>query len=304
MKVPGQKPPSTTARRAPSGVRNGLVAFSAPDSGNHEQIFVTDGADRPWRQLTFDGDNKYPAWSADGRTIAFSANRTGHFEIYTMGADGSGLAMVPIAMPSDKVLPRISPDGTQLAFAGMEGVPPHPEVWTCSVSGANPRRLTSTPPGAPGLTGSSFPRFSPDGRRLLYASTAKGSIQIWVMNVDGTQQTQLTSGLGADFPDANAPNWSPTGDRIVFWAGHEGRYGDVWVMNADGSRPVQLTDQPGTISSDNPFWAPDGTQILFDTNRNQRPEIWVMAADGSGQREMIPIGIGNTQFSWQPLFDH
>jgi TolB protein len=74
-------------------------------------------------------------------------------------------------------------------------------------------------------------------------------------------------------------------------------------MNADGTRPVQLTHQPAPISSDNPFWAPDGRQILFDTNRQQRPEIWVMAADGSGQRRMIPIGSGNTQFSWQPVFD-
>jgi TolB protein len=280
-----------------------LVAFSAPDSGNHEQIFVTDGADHPWRQLTFDGDNKYPAWSADGRTIVFSSSRTGHLEIFTMGADGSGQATVPIAMSTDKVVPRLSPDGTQLAFAAMEGVPPHPEVWIAAASGANPRRLTSTPAGPPPLTGSLFPRFSPDGRKLLYSSTTTGSVQIWVMDVDGTHQTQLTHGLGADFPDANAPNWSPTGDRIVFWAGHEGRYGDVWLMNADGTRPVQLTHQPAPISSDNPFWAPDGRQILFDTNRQQRPEIWVMAADGSGQRRMIPIGIGNTQFSWQPVFD-
>jgi Tol biopolymer transport system component len=123
------------------------------------------------------------------------------------------------------------------------------------------------------------------------------------MDTDGTHQRRLTSGFGPDYPDANAPNWSPAGDRIVFWAGHEGLYGDVWTMNADGSRPVRLTREPNPVSSDNPFWSPDGKQILFDTNRGQKPELWVMGSDGSDQRRLLDLGAADNQFSWQPVFD-
>ncbi len=152
-----------------------------------------------------------------------------------------------------------------------------------------------------GPTWSLFPRFSPDGRQLLYASTSSGTSQIWVMDIDGTHKRQLTFGLGPEFPDANAPNWSFRGDRIVFWAGFETRYGEVWSMDPDGSNPLQLTDQPGMVSSDNPVWSPDGKEILFDTNRAGRGEIWMMERDGTNQRRVLALDFPNTQFSWQPL---
>lgn len=302
---PTTGPTLTSSGASRQHVRNGLIAFSAadPSGGNRVQIFLTDGAGRSPLQLTFDGDNEFPAWSADGRRMVFSSNRSGHFEIYTMNMDGSQQTLVPISTPSDKILPRLSPDETQVAFTGLDGATAHPEIWVASASGANPRRLTSTPPGPPSFTWSNFPRFSPDGTKLLYSSTASGTSQLWVMNGDGTHQRRLTSGFGPDYPDANAPNWSPEGDRIVFWAGHEGLYGDVWTMDAYGTRAVRLTHEPNPTSSDNPFWSPDGQQILFDTNRDQTPELWVMDADGGHPHKLVNVGSANNQFSWQPVFD-
>jgi TolB protein len=299
------RPTGTVSGSASQRLRNGLIAFSATDAsgGSHVQVFVTDSTGRSRRQLTVDGDNEFPAWSPTGTEIIFSSNRNGHFEIYKMHADGSHQALVPISGPSDQMLPRLAPDQARIAFAGSEGASSHLEIWIVPSSGGDSRRLTSTPPGAPPLTWSNFPRFSPDGKKLLYSSTASGTSQVWIMDADGTHQRRLTSGFGPDYPDANAPNWSPAGDRIVFWAGHEGLYGDVWTMYADGSRPVRLTHEPNPVSSDNPFWSPDAQQILFDTNRGQKPEMWVMGADGSGQRRLLDLGSGNNQFSWQPVFD-
>jgi Tol biopolymer transport system component len=231
----------------------------------------------------------------------YSSNREGSFQIYTMNGDGTGQRLVPISAAGEKATPRLSPDGAKVAFALVEAAVGHPEVWIASVGGANAARLTHTPAAASGPTWSLLPAFSPDGARIVYASTRSGSSQIWVMNADGSGQTQLTNGLGPGFPDANAPDWSRDGSHIVFWAGFETRYGDVWSMRPDGTARRRLTAQPAPISSDNPVWSPDGTQILFDTNRSGTPEIWVMNADGTGQRMLIPIGIASSRFSWQPV---
>jgi Tol biopolymer transport system component len=281
-------------------VRNGRIAFTAMADG-HLQIFTANaiGADR--LQLTTTGDNGFPSWSHDGRAIVFSSNRAGAFEIYSMDAGGTNQRPLPITGAGDKVTPRLSADGTKLAFTVLDATVGHPEIWIASGRGADPVRLTYTPPAASGPTWSLLPSFSPDGRRIAYASTRSGSTQIWVMNADGSNQTQLTRGLGADSPDANAPDWSPDGRRIAFWSGFETRYGEIWTMSADGSDARRLTVQPAPVSSDNPMWSPDGAQILFDTSRSGTPEIWMMNADGSGQRMLIPIGVANTRFAWQPV---
>jgi TolB protein len=163
--------------------------------------------------------------------------------------------------------------------------------------------LTDTPKAKAGPTWSLFPRFSRDGSDILYASTRSGSSQILIMKSDGTGKRQLTNGVASNAPDANAPNWSPDGRHIVFWAGYETRYGEIWIMNADGSNPKQLTDQPPPISSDNPAWSSDGSRIIFDTNRSRSGvEIWSMDANGSNQRKLIgPLGAGGVmQMSWRP----
>lgn len=281
--------------------RNGLIALSAPAAGG-EHIFSIDAEGGSRLQLTNEGSgNKFPAWSADGTTIVFSSNRTGTVELWTMRADGGEQTQIPTELPGHKAVPQLSPDGTTIVFAYIDPVIGHPEVWTISADGASARKLTTTPKAATGPTWSVLPHFSPEGRRIVYASTKSGSSQVWIMNADGSDQTQVTSGFGVEFPDANAPKWSPDGSQIAFWSGFETEYGEIWTMRADGTGARQLTDQPGTISSDNPAWSPDGTKILFDTNRQTSPQIWMMNADGSDQHLLVDIGIGDTQFSWQPL---
>lgn len=280
---------------------NGRIAFSAVVSGS-EHIFTIDAQGGFRLQLTTEGSvNKFPSWSSDGATIVFSSDRTGTLELWRMRTDGRAQTQIPTELPGVKFVPQLSPDGTTIVFAYVDLTIGHPEVWSISANGGNARRLTTTPNATTGPTWSLLPHFSPDGRRIVYASTKSGSSQIWIMNADGTGQTQVTSGLGPEFPDANAPKWSPDGSRIAFWSGFETQFGEIWTMKPDGTDARQLTDQPGAISSDNPAWSPDGTKILFDTNRQSSPQIWMMNADGLDQHLLVDIGIGNTQFSWQPI---
>jgi Tol biopolymer transport system component len=111
---------------------------------------------------------------------------------------------------------------------------------------------------------------------------------IWVMDADGTNQTNLTN-----TPDTNEgqPAWSSDGTRISFTSDQDevGGFSDIWVMDADGSNSTNLTNTPDTPDADNfheyqPSWAPSGTQIVFVREIpgqviSEQPDIFVMDTD-------------------------
>lgn len=279
---------------------NGRIAFSDADAQGFNQVFtiLPDGTNR--QQLTTLGENSFPEWSRDGTRLAFVSTRSGNSELWVMDANGANQAQLTFNTPGGNFTPEWSPDGSRIAFASLRTAVGHPEVWVMNADGTNLQRLTFTPNNPGGNTWSLLPSWSPDGTRLVYASTITGSTQLWVINADGTNPVQLTSGNGANFPDSNAPHWSRDGTRITFWSGFESQFGEVWVMNADGTGAQQLTTTVDPRNSDNPAWSPDGTKILFDTNRNAAPgvELWMMDADGANAH-LLTTGSG--QSTWQPV---
>jgi TolB protein len=280
-----------------------LVVFSAMDANNRFQIYSVkpDGSNKT--QLTHRGNNVTPAWTPDGKRVLFASDRSGTREIHLMNEDGSAVSRIEISVVGNKLTPSMSHDLSRIAFATENPRTGHPEIWVVNADGSVPRQLTDTPKAKVGPTWSLFPRFSLDGSKILYASTQSGSSQIWIMNENGSGKRRLTNGVATDAPDANAPNWSPDGKHIVFWAGYETRYGEIWTMDADGSNPKRLTDQPAPLSSDNPAWSPDGSKIIFDTNRSRsKVEIWIMDGNGGNQRKLVGgFGAGGVmQMSWRP----
>ena len=279
------------------------IVFSAIDANNHFQIYSVkpDGSDK--QQLTDQGNNVTPSWTPDGKLILFASDRAGTREIYLMNDDGSQVSLLKMAVVGDKLTPSMSHNLSRIAFTAKNPLTGNPDIWVVKADGSFVCQLTATPKADSGPTWSLFPRFSLDDSKILYASTQNGNSQIWVMNADGTGKQQLTNGLAADAPDANAPNWSPNGKSIVFWAGYETKYGDIWLMDGDGRNPKRLTTQPASISSDNPAWSPDGSSIIFDTSRSGgHVEIWIMDANGGNQRKLVGGlgGPGVQQMSWRP----
>jgi Tol biopolymer transport system component len=111
-------------------------------------------------------------------------------------------------------------------------------------------------------------------------------------------------------PDANFPSFSPDGTKIVFLCGWETLYGNICVMNADGSDRRQLTHdgddglRMDETSNDEPAWSPDGRSIMFDSTRvdpnlgHPAELTWVMNADGSNQRILLPHLYGEGRNPW------
>ncbi len=376
-----RKPAEHTAQPA-LAFRNGrIVGSERVDGEGPSQIFsfAPDGSDR--KQLTSSGHNIIPSWSRDGKRILYSSN----YEIWVMNADGSGKRQLTFNTQGGNFAPAESPDGKQIAFAGVRGSG-QPEVWVMNADGSGQERLTFTPRIAPTavrsgaepltyfetlppkmramekqlpawmqdpankeksaeaatllqkvqghikanefddaeknvdsilkmigvnpqavvqnaphlseLSWSSHPTWSADGKRIAYSSSRSGSAEIWVMNADGTGQTQLTHGLGGRFPDANVPCWSLDGKLITFWAGHESRYGDVWVMEPDGKNPRRITQTTVPANSDDPHWSPDRTKIIYGSGSPGKRDMFVVDVK-TGDVKLFANGI--QWCDWQPV---
>src|SRR5438034_890603 len=121
--------------------------------------------------------------------------------------------------------------------------------------------------------GSVDPIWSPDGKRIAYANFHSGRSEVFVINVVGTGETQLTTDGG--FPGA----WSPDGTRIAFANSSDGD-DEIFLMNPDGSGVTRLTDN--TFRDFPTAWSPNGAQILFQSDRDGDEELYVMNTDGTG----------------------
>ena len=138
------------------------------------------------------------------------------------------------------------------------------------------------------------PAWSPDGRRITFATERDGDSEIYVMNADGSGVTRLTDNGIRD----GEPTWSPDGRRIAFASERDGGP-EIYVMNADGSDVVRLTDNSALDRS--PAWSPDGRRIAFvSENSSFTANIYVMNADGSKVARLTESEAGAADPAWSP----
>ncbi len=302
----GDTSPGIAEPVTPLGSLNGRIITSELLSGSCETTsriisYAPDGTDP--LVLVASGSNVMPAAAPDGSTILYSSCVGAAREIFAMDSDGANRRQLSFdSEGGGNFTPIYSPDQQRIAFTAARGGA-SPEVWVMNADGTGAMRLTETPAALPGqqFVWSLHPTWSADGLRIAYASTASGSTQIWMMNSDGTDQRQLTSGLGPDYPDANVPHWSLDGSRIAFWSGFEGQYGDVWTMDPDGSNPIRITDSPDQINNDDPHWSPDGTKVVFGRGGPGRPRsMWVIDVETGEESEIIT---GVQWADWQPAHE-
>ncbi len=234
-------------------------------------------------QLTDNYSGDYtPAWSPDGRRIAFQSDRDGDSEIYVMNAAGSGVTQLTHNGAGDWS-PAWSPDGRRIAFnSDRDG---DSEIYVMNAAGSGVTQLTHNDAGDHG------PAWSPDGQRIAFNSDRDGDHEIYVMNAAGSGVTQLTHHGAWDF----APAWSPDGRRIAFSSLRDGDF-EIYLMNAAGSGVTQLTHNDAVDWF--PAWSPDGRRIAFESDRDGDSEIYVMNAAGSGVTQLTH----NDDEDWFPAW--
>jgi eukaryotic-like serine/threonine-protein kinase len=259
-----------------------LIAFSTdrhgPDpTGNlgNVEIYVMNPDGSGQRRLTRnDGADDNPAWSPDGKRIAFTGRRGAAVDIYVMNADGTEQRRLTNQEESAVGFnrPAWSRDGKRLVFNSLV----RPDIYVINIDGTSLTNITNHEASEQGA------EWSPDGRRIAFASDRDGQFQIYTMNPDGRDVVRLTFNGGKD----QRPTWSPDGRRIAF---HSIRDGDleIYVMNADGSNEIRLTSNTG--DDGHPTWSPDGAEIAFHRRVLGHGQIHVMKADGSGVRRITEL---------------
>jgi TolB protein len=263
--------------------------------------------------------------------IYFVSDRSGHKEIWVMDYDGSNQRQLT-RLNSVSLSPRISPDGSRLAFSSLTK-----SGWDILMFSIDLNRVVSFPRfGGTNLS----PAWSPDGARLALSSSRGGNAQIYVCDASGGNLHRITANNGPDVAPAwnrktgaqiafvsgstglpqvytveadgtnqqrmtdqgyaVSPNWSPNGQLLTLaWTR---KYGpgapgsrDIYLMDIADKRWVQLTHEGG--SHDSPSWSPDGRHIVFQSSRSGSEEIWMMLADGTKLHQLTFTG-RNTQPNW------
>ncbi len=241
--------------------------------GASKQIYLSDFDGHDAAPLTRgSGLNLLPAWSPDGRQVAFTSFRGGAPMLYVEGVDGKG----EHAVHPEGALQTgaaFSPDGKRLAFT--MSVHGNSDIWVMNVDGTGLKDLTDS------REIESSPAWSPDGKRLAFVSKRSGDPQIFVMNADGSHVERLTfQGTYNQTPD-----WSPRGDEIAFTARDERNVFDLFTVNVETKEIKRLTQDQG--NNEEPSFSPNGRHLVFSSTRQGgRSELFLMRADGTNQRAL------------------
>ena len=288
---------------------NGRIAFvSNPEHGGESDIWTLnpDGSDLRNVTNTTSEPNSDPAWSPDGRRLAYTAfGETAAIIRILDTTDSSTRDFVPL--PGRSVLnPAWSPDGVRLAFEATDDFSAY-DIWTANIDGSDPVNVTQ------GTGGSSrHPDWSPDGTRIAFTSDGQHS-DIFAIDIDGQNRTNLTDNPLGDL----RPSWSPDGTRIIFesqrhWDNPPYSNYDIYSMAADGSAVQRLTSS--TNEDTRAVWSPDGSKIAFVSQVDSDPgpanslgpmNVFIMNADGSSITHLAgDSGSYELDPSWGQLPNH
>lgn len=197
------------------------------------------------------------------------------YDLFTAALDGSDVHRLTDTAGYDAEA-TVSPDGKTIVFTSVRDG--DLEIYAMATDGGGLRRLTHEP----GYDGGAF--FSPDGRRIVYRRDAPaddaalaryrerlgqglyapGTLEIWVMDKDGSNKRQVTRLGAASF----APYFHPDGRRIAFASNHpdpRGRNFDLWMIRDDGDGLERITSDPSFDGF--PMFSPDGRRLVFASNR-------------------------------------
>lgn len=256
------------------------IVFSSSD-GSISIIYICNPDGSNLQTLIEGGIYTSPSWNKEHSKIVFTsidpADGVSSLYIYDMQNKSKTLLFEGFS-PME---PSFSPDGNTLVFAdfaeeGAENL----EIYTIGTDGSNLIKLTDNP------ARDYFPKYSPDGKIIVFSSERDGNIQLYTMNSSGENVKRL---MEDEFTD-NSGMFSPDGLNIIFDSNRGGN-SDLYTISSDGSGELKNLTSNSADDYD-ACYSPDGSMVVYRSNKGLKDsmsyDIFVMSADGGNQINITP----------------
>ena len=263
------------------------IAFVAQGRGSKEIYLVDWDGEGGLTRVTNDGSIALsPAWSPDGRKLAYTSYKRGAPYIYERELAG-GFERAVSSRDGINITPAYAPDGRTVAFGATVGG----NTEIAVASGGGFRTLTESR-----RFENLSPTFSPDGSRIAFVSDRLGEPQVFVMGADGGEPRVISGYTYGRRGYSTSPDWSPTGPWIAYSSRVNG-VPQIVVVGADGRGARLLTDRG---RNEDPSWAPDGRHLVFASPDRDGGGLFVLDTVTGKVRTLLG-GRGFGLPAWSPL---
>ena len=227
-----------------------LFAYQPEETGAGQPLPLTRLTYGPWDDIT-------PAISPDGQTVAFSSNRNGYWDIYLLDLYSGGITRLTDTLEYEAA-PAWSPDNKWLVYEAY--VKDNLEIRIQSVvTPEDTIQLTKDP------SADFSPAWSPDGRRIVFVSNRSGEDEIWLADLDKSEELRFQDVSQNPSSEDTHPAWSPDGNSLVY-VGEQDSMHQLNFMELSSTGETNITpiavNKQNLGSGDWPVWSTDGEIIL------------------------------------------
>ncbi len=224
--------------------------------------------------------------TADGKQATFIGNHLDDYRIYV--TNNTFTDVRPISSGPRDFNPKISPDGSTIAFERLSGY--STALFTVDIATGVEHQLT-------GYTNDLEADWSPDGKRLVFTTSRDGFQELYTMVADGSDQKQLTNNERQNDLQAK---FSPDGKWIAYMSNYSvgDGTGEIWLMEADGGHQRRLTDNQQDDGE--PIWSPNSHSIAFTRTKADRSgtDIFIYEIASDQVRQLT----ASTGYAFQPTW--